>query len=198
MGRWKENGQLFDSGVGSAREAVSSNEQKRDRHTPRSVKRESGKSSESTGELKCVDVRSLPSVLLEQRKTLPRCKAVYFIFDEEGLCLYVGRSADLLSRLTGHNKLKLFKKHPNAKVAWLECSDTNLLIELEGIFIETLNPLLNERSSGSQIKTFVHPVRFTKQEFEWLKKQAEQHSVSVGEVVRSLVKKQMEQDSREH
>ncbi|MBA3922163.1 MAG: ribbon-helix-helix protein, CopG family [Nostocaceae cyanobacterium] len=40
-------------------------------------------------------------------------------------------------------------------------------------------------------KKKVHPIRFTDKEYEWLKEKAEEEGVSVGEIVRELVKEGM-------
>lgn len=47
------------------------------------------------------------------------------------------------------------------------------------------------------VKKKIHPVRFADKEYEWLKKQAENEGVSVGEIVRELVKQGMRQSTNE-
>lgn len=46
---------------------------------------------------------------------------------------------------------------------------------------------------ATTVKKIVHPTRFTDNEYAWLKQQAEEEGVSVGEVVRELVKRSMRQ-----
>ena len=43
------------------------------------------------------------------------------------------------------------------------------------------------------VKKNIHPTRYTDNEYAWLKQQAEEEGVSVGEVVRELVKRAMRQ-----
>lgn len=82
----------------------------------------------------------LPSLPLNERRSLPKCKAIYFVIDGETV-LYIGKTVNLAHRLVNHHRLNEFKSNP--RVAWLECSDKSLLPELEKALIKYFSPLLN-------------------------------------------------------
>lgn len=76
------------------------------------------------------------------------------------------------------------------------------MAEIESVLINSLAPLLNnsrlsENSKKKAKQTVIgtkkniHPIRFTVEEYEWLKNVAQERGVSVGEVVRGLVQEEM-------
>jgi len=89
-----------------------------------------------------VDPLALPSLLLTDRSQLPVCPAVYFALDGDHV-LYVGRSGNLQQRWMAHHRYNQLKEFNNVRIAWLECSDTNLLPEIEAALIEYFQPSLN-------------------------------------------------------
>jgi hypothetical protein len=89
-----------------------------------------------------VDPLALPSLLLTDRSQLPVCPAVYFALDGDHV-LYIGRSGNLQQRWMTHHRYNQLKGFNNVRIAWLECSDTNLLPEIEAALIEYFQPSLN-------------------------------------------------------
>ncbi len=89
-----------------------------------------------------VDPLALPSLLLTDRSQLPVCPAVYFALDGDHV-LYVGRSGNLQQRWMAHHRYNQLKEFNNVRIAWLECSDTNLLPEIEAALIKYFQPSLN-------------------------------------------------------
>ena len=85
---------------------------------------------------------TLPSLPLSERKQLPSCSAIYFVM--QGDCvLYIGKTINLAQRLAAHNRKKQFASRGVIRIAWLECSDTGMLREIETALIEHFKPLLN-------------------------------------------------------
>lgn len=89
-----------------------------------------------------IDPLTLPSLPLSERKQLPSCSAIYFVM--QGDCvLYIGQTINLAQRLTAHHRKKQFASFGVVRIAWLECSDTGMLTEIETALIEHFKPLLN-------------------------------------------------------
>lgn len=89
-----------------------------------------------------IDPLTLPSLPLSERKQLPSCSAIYFVM--QGDCvLYIGKTVDLAQRLAAHSRKKQFASFGVVRIAWLECSDTGILTEIETALIEHFKPLLN-------------------------------------------------------
>ena len=57
--------------------------------------------------------------------------------------LYIGQTINLAQRLTAHHRKKQFASFGVVRIAWLECSDTGMLTEIETALIEHFKPLLN-------------------------------------------------------
>lgn len=87
---------------------------------------------------------TLPSLPLTERSRLPSCAAIYFALSNEEI-FYIGRTTNLRQRWTVHHLLKQLLSKKLVRVAWLECSDTNLLPEIEAALIDYFKPLLNKR-----------------------------------------------------
>jgi GIY-YIG catalytic domain len=83
---------------------------------------------------------TLPSRLLSDRRSLPQCQAIYFVIDEDSI-LYIGRTANLAERWIAHHRFNQLETNP--RIAWLECSNEDLLPELERALIKHFSPLLN-------------------------------------------------------
>ncbi|MCC5612198.1 GIY-YIG nuclease family protein [Nostoc sp. CHAB 5834] len=54
-----------------------------------------------------VNPLALPSILLEQRKQLPECTAIYFAIDVNDKIQYIGKSNNLRNRWKNHHREKL-------------------------------------------------------------------------------------------
>jgi hypothetical protein len=90
-----------------------------------------------------IDPLELPSLSLLERYSLPSCCAIYFVLLGEQV-LYVGRSINLAQRWLSHHRWnQLTQTYPTARIAWVECSDSELLPKLEAALIERFSPKLN-------------------------------------------------------
>jgi len=105
-----------------------------------------------------IDPLKLPSLLLKERSSLPNCSAVYFVTALNNV-IYIGKAQNLAARWVNHHKWsKLAKMDCPVKIAWLECSDTNLLVDIEAALIEQFRPKLNisqRRSSNEELRAYV-------------------------------------------
>jgi hypothetical protein len=101
----------------------------------------------------------LPSILLKDRCKLPRISAVYFLLSEDKI-QYIGQTVNLKNRWAGHHHMySQFQLDLNAKIAWLEISSRDFLLEAEDSLIKWFNPLFNR---GSQNDGLVSLTQFRK------------------------------------
>lgn len=90
-----------------------------------------------------VNPLTLPSLPLLDRRNLPDCPAVYFVLNGERI-LYIGKSVNLAQRWAAHHHWSLLSKlDADVRIAWLECSEVELLAEIESALIKQLKPELN-------------------------------------------------------
>lgn len=102
----------------------------------------------------------LPSLPLEQRKSLPICSAIYFAIDANNIIQYIGIASSLKSRWAAHHKENELIKIGNIRLAWLEVSDKSLLPTIEKALINWFNPPLNgikQLTSQKNSKKFLLP-----------------------------------------
>ena len=85
----------------------------------------------------------LPSLPLNNYLQLPSYQAIYFVFSEDEIA-YIGKTKNLTQRLKAHNRRKQFTKMGDkTRIAWLECSDMQLLGQIETALINYFKPRLN-------------------------------------------------------
>lgn len=91
---------------------------------------------------------TLPSLPLIERSQFPKSPAIYFVVEDERV-LYIGQTVNLAQRWAVHHRWSEFKKLKlSARVAWLECSEVNLLCEIEAALINHFAPPMNGKVSG--------------------------------------------------
>ncbi len=88
-----------------------------------------------------IDLLALPSVQLSDKRSLPHCPAIYFVLDGEEI-VYIGQTNSLLLRWQAHHKLKECKALENPRIAWIEISDTTLVLDIEAALIEWFKPMM--------------------------------------------------------
>jgi predicted GIY-YIG superfamily endonuclease len=88
----------------------------------------------------------LPSLPLNERSNLPSCPAIYFVMQGKRV-LYIGKTVNLAQRWAAHHKWSyLVKLDAPVRIAWLICSDTNLLTQIEKALIKEFAPQLNGKN----------------------------------------------------
>ncbi len=77
-----------------------------------------------------LDITYLPSLTLTDRRPLPSCAAVYLVIDGD-VVIYIGQSTNLILRWRRHHKLnQINSRGTDIRLAWLECSDSALLVSI--------------------------------------------------------------------
>lgn len=89
-----------------------------------------------------IDLRLLPSVVLERSCWLPDCSAVYLALNDSYEVLYVGKSESLRLRVRGHVKQPVLRKAGCVRIAWLPIREANLL-DAEYALLCKFRPPLN-------------------------------------------------------
>ena len=94
-----------------------------------------------------LNLSSLPSVPLCDRKQLPATSGIYFALSG-GTVQYIGRSVNIRQRWADHHQTGELEKAGNVRIAYLAVSDPALLPAIETALIEFFNPPLNQCSWG--------------------------------------------------
>lgn len=91
-----------------------------------------------------IKILELPSLPLEARRSISNCPAIYFVLEEQQI-IYIGRSGNLNKRWRNHEKISLFKQEAkNISIAWLKCSNLELLPGIEVALILFFKPKFNQ------------------------------------------------------
>lgn len=147
---------------------------------------------------KTIKPLTLPSLPLVDRSQLPACPAVYFVLESDTV-LYIGQTGNLQQRWIAHHRWHQLKViSGNIRIAWLECSDVNLLVGIEKAAIEYFQPSLNQTRVGGEQNTIklVMP-KALKIRFKALCVRAERDMSSVGcELIDNWCQQQEEADAK--
>ncbi|GET42602.1 GIY-YIG nuclease family protein [Microseira wollei] len=86
---------------------------------------------------------TLPSLPLAGRRQLPDCSAIYFVMHGDRV-LYIGKTINLVQRWATHHRWwQLKEMEGDIRIAWLECSDIDVLLKVEAALIKQFQPELN-------------------------------------------------------
>lgn len=154
-----------------------------------------------------VDPLTLPSLLLSDRKSLPKkVSAIYFAISPRNEVVYIGRAVCLHRRWAGqkHHKRVQLEELGGVRIAWMQVSDPALLPDIESGLINHFDPPLNLINSGfvsrrrlkareskpreSKARRNEIKVRLNDQELKILRAEAQRRDVSVSEVIRDYLK----------
>lgn len=94
------------------------------------------------GQKEVIDLSTLPTLPLSDRRKLPNCSAVYFVTDANCNVLYIGSCKSLVLRWLQHDKYERIITYPAPHITWLETPEEDLL-EVEGYFVRAFAPPLN-------------------------------------------------------
>lgn len=96
---------------------------------------------------KDIKLAELPSIYLLDKHNLPSCAAIYFVSDDRGEILYIGRTVNLVERWREHHRfrqLKRFNRKHRISISWITCSnELTTLSRLENELIALYKPPLN-------------------------------------------------------
>lgn len=102
------------------------------------------------------NISELPAIKLSEKSNLPNCAAIYFVSNNQGQVIYVGRTVNLVERWREHhryNQLKRLNRKTPITIRWMTCSnDVKTLTELENEFIKLYKPPLNWSKVVSPVK----------------------------------------------
>lgn len=87
-----------------------------------------------------LDLSSLPSLPLSDRKQLPAISCIYFAMSS-GTVQYIGRSKNLRNRWMFHHRQSQLDS--NSSIVWLEVGNPALLPDIEADLIQWFKPPLN-------------------------------------------------------
>ena len=90
-----------------------------------------------------LNLSTLPSVLLANRKQLPPILGIYFAINSLGVVQYIGQSVNIRNRWLNHHRQSELDVVGNVSIAYLEVSEPSLLSEIEWALIEYFHPPLN-------------------------------------------------------
>lgn len=109
---------------------------------------------------------SLCRVKSESRK-VPAIPAVYFVYTEPDIILYVGQAVNLRQRWKGHTFIRAILDRFKIELAWIPCELAVLSI-VERYYIQKLRPPLN-KSHSRGVRTVIGPNWFIPDRIEILK-----------------------------
>jgi DNA-binding Xre family transcriptional regulator len=89
---------------------------------------------------KSLNLSTLPSLPLADRKQLPTVACIYFAMSN-GIVQYIGQSKNLNQRWSSHHRYDDLSS--DSHIAWLELSNPELLLEVEKALIFWFKPVLN-------------------------------------------------------
>jgi len=146
--------------------------------------------------IEAVNPLTLPSLSLQERRSLPECAAVYFVLNGNEI-LYIGGTVNLAQRWLAHHRwYQLVEMGDGIRLAWLECSDTVLLLEIEAALIKHFQPTLNRTPViGDKVTV---SVIVTKEVHDKLKRLANSKRWSVSQTGAVLIEEGLDRADQEN
>lgn len=92
-----------------------------------------------------IDLSSLPSILLSERRKLPHLAGIYICITPDKAILYIGRSINIAKRWLQHHRYPELRVVSDIRIAWVEVSDASLLPGIETALIKYFSPPLNRK-----------------------------------------------------
>lgn len=105
--------------------------------------------------------------LKSESKKIPTISAVYFVYIEPDIILYVGQAMNLQQRWKSHKFLRSILYEYKIELAWIPC-DLSVLSIIERYYIRKLRPPFN-KSHARGIRTTIGPHWFIKDRIAALK-----------------------------
>jgi excinuclease UvrABC nuclease subunit len=102
-----------------------------------------------------------------ESKKIPTISAVYFIYTDPDIILYVGQAVNLQQRWKSHRFLRMVLDEFKIQLAWLPC-ELGVLSCIERYYIQKLRPPLNKIHSRG-VRTTIGPRYFIEDRIAVLK-----------------------------
>jgi len=141
--------------------------------------------------LTAITPSELPSVALDERRSLPNTAGIYFVLAGDTV-LYIGRAASLAQRWHAHHRIAQFNEYGDCRIAWMTVDDAGLLDRLEQACITHFSPMLNSEliPGGARLakdgETWV-AVRLPDWARDQLQEMAQEEDRSLSSALRRLV-----------
>lgn len=132
-----------------------------------------------------------------KRKFLPEIPAIYFIFDDNEDCLYIGKTINLRNRLNGHDKIPYIRNNYIMPIVrWIATSKEDLT-DKEAQFIKLIKPTLNIRKTRPNISS--RSVKLYRQDARLLKLWADEGGdvKPLADVLHELIEREKARRERE-
>lgn len=105
-------------------------------------------------DIRRININLLEKISLENRRSLPNCPAIYFVFGDDTL-IYIGQTGKkkggLVLRWQSHDLLKVKAFYSDIFISWLQCDCIDSLDALEESFISLYKPLYNHISKYKEV-----------------------------------------------
>jgi len=130
---------------------------------------------------------SLPSVPMEDWKSLPNVSAVYLFVDAGNEIKYIGQSERLAFRFISHDARKILRDYKGITIKWIETPVKKNLVWVEAELIERFTPTLN-RAVGNPKDLIPMTLTKTKKKdgFVPVNPQSKREGMTVKEVAKEL------------
>lgn len=112
----------------------------------------------AAGNSVAIALSELPNIPLIDKRHLPSCQCVYLACQGDHV-LYVGQAVNLANRWKQHHHYLALKSMEDVCIAWVEISDSSLLLEIELALIEWFKPVLNKSINASSKRTSMYVKR---------------------------------------
>jgi len=90
-----------------------------------------------------IDLATLPSLPLDERRDLPDETAIYFVLAGDTM-LYIGQSVNVRQRWAAHHRFAQLNEYGGCRIAWMHVDDARLLDDLEQACRAHFSPILND------------------------------------------------------
>lgn len=136
-----------------------------------------------------LNLSSLPFLALDEKSAFPSQPAIYFCIDRSGKVQYIGQTKNLQARWLQHHRSSQLENIGNVKIAYLEITDINLLIDIEKALIDWFKPSMNGTEVISdKVRVSTYIPEETKIDLEKL---ASARDRSVSNLIERLIKKEI-------
>lgn len=124
-------------------------------------------------------------VSLTEKRLLPTECGIYFVCDETGEILYVGKSVNIRQRWGSHHRLHKARGIESVIIKW-KYVDKGNLDKTERFYIETLLPSWNNRIDIADSKEV--PIRIDREQYNQLAEIRESDGIPIAEQVRRAIR----------
>jgi excinuclease UvrABC nuclease subunit len=142
-----------------------------------------------------IQLLALPWLPFAQRQDLPTHACIYFMLDDAGQVLYIGKTINLHNRIATHHRLPQLRACDGCRIAWLLVTDATLLTGIEMACIDYFQPAWNHtlalRNGDNKCTT---SLRLSRDALRLLKQLATYHGLSMAGILEMLIRQQAKKE----